>query len=356
MGRREMSHIKLPACALALALLAASCGTESNRFGMDGRFLNLNQGEFYVYSPDGVIEGLDTVKVNGGRFSHEISCSREGTLMLIFPNYSEQVVFAEPGKNVSVSADASHLKEMEVNGTKANKLMTRFRRETASMSPPDVTATAEKYIRDNPQSFVSVYLLRRYFLQAAEPDYDKALELASVLKGDDEDDDALKSSTGGHSRTVNGEALRLKREIELRKASAIGTAIPQFDAIDTKGRKVTNADIAGKTAIINTIAAWNHESINTARQLKKIVEERKDRLAVISISLDAGKKQCLNALGKDSLTWPLICDGDMFESTTLRDFGLCRVPDNIIVSPEGRIIAGGLTFKELKAWIEANVK
>ena len=38
-----------------LTLVLASCGTDSHHFKIDGHFLNLNQGEFYVYSPDGDI-------------------------------------------------------------------------------------------------------------------------------------------------------------------------------------------------------------------------------------------------------------------------------------------------------------
>ena len=46
-----------------LTLVLMSCGTDSHHFKLDGRLLHLNQGEFYVYSPDGIIDGMDTIKV-----------------------------------------------------------------------------------------------------------------------------------------------------------------------------------------------------------------------------------------------------------------------------------------------------
>ena len=98
-------------------LLLASCGTDGRHFRIDGRFRHLNQGEFYVYSPDGTIEGLDTIKIQDGKFTYETPCTRKGTLVLLFPNFSEQPVFTEPGKTVKVKADASHLKEMTIRGT-----------------------------------------------------------------------------------------------------------------------------------------------------------------------------------------------------------------------------------------------
>ena len=30
----------------------------------------MNQGELYVYSPDGGVAGLDTIKIEAGRFSY----------------------------------------------------------------------------------------------------------------------------------------------------------------------------------------------------------------------------------------------------------------------------------------------
>lgn len=110
---------------------------------MDGRLLNLNQGEFYVYSPDGVFDGIDTIKVEGGRFTFETQCKESGTLVIVFPNFSEVPVFAEPGKSVSVKGDASHLKEIEIEGTKENELMTAFRQQLVKASPPEEMSYAE---------------------------------------------------------------------------------------------------------------------------------------------------------------------------------------------------------------------
>ena len=43
---------------LLLSLLLVSCGKHSGYFKIDGRLLHINQGELFVYSPEGVIAGL----------------------------------------------------------------------------------------------------------------------------------------------------------------------------------------------------------------------------------------------------------------------------------------------------------
>lgn len=101
---------------ITLTLVLVSCGSRSGNFSIEGRLLNLNQGEFYVYSPDGVFDGVDTIKVDGGRFAFETPCKESGTIVIVFPNFSELPVFAEAGKSVTVKGDASHLKEIEIEG------------------------------------------------------------------------------------------------------------------------------------------------------------------------------------------------------------------------------------------------
>ena len=109
---------------LGCVLLLAACGSDSGKFRLEGRLRNINQAEFWVYSPDGSMQGIDTITVRNGRFAYELELEDEATLMVVFPNYSEQPVFARPGKTVSIKGDATHLKEIIIEGTKENEHMT----------------------------------------------------------------------------------------------------------------------------------------------------------------------------------------------------------------------------------------
>ena len=101
-------------------LLLTSCGPSGNQFRLAGRLRNINQGQFLVYSPDGAFVGIDTIKVQNGRFAYEKEVRKDVTLMLVFPNFSEQAVFASPGEEVEIKGDATHLKEMTITGTNEN--------------------------------------------------------------------------------------------------------------------------------------------------------------------------------------------------------------------------------------------
>lgn len=315
---------------LLLVLILISCVTRSGHFKMEGRFLHMNQGELYVYSPDGGIDGLDTIKIEAGRFAYEIPCSKPATLVIIFPNYSVQPIFAESGGSVEVKADASHLKEMEVKGTDDNELMTKFRKQIANSSPPDELKYAIQFIKDHPESTVSVYLLNRYLIQTETPDYKQAANLLKIL---------LKEQPG------NVTLGRLQRQISGLGTLRVGDKLPNFTAKDINGKLINNATLANQTIIISTWAAWSYESLDFQRALNDAVKAGK--IAALGISVDANPKEVRQALKNDDITFPNVCDGKMLSTPLLKTFGLTTVPDNIVVR-NGKIIERGITANTVR--------
>lgn len=315
---------------LLLVLILISCGTRSGHFKMEGRFLHMNQGELYVYSPDGGIEGLDTIKIEAGRFAYEIPCSKPATLVIIFPNYSVQPIFAESGGSVEVKADASHLKEMEVKGTDDNELMTKFRKQIANSSPPDELKYAIQFIKDHPESTVSVYLLNRYLIQTETPDYKQAANLLKIL---------LKEQPG------NVTLGRLQRQISGLGTLKVGDKLPNFTAKDVNGKLINNATLANQTIIISTWAVWSYESLDFQRALNDAVKAGK--IAALGISVDANPKEVRQALKNDDITFPNVCDGKMLSTPLLKTFGLTTVLDNIVVR-NGKIIERGITANTVR--------
>ena len=331
-----MKEIRL-SLLLLLTLVLVSCGTDSHHFGIDGRLINLNQGEFYVYSPDGGIIGIDTIKVDGGRFAYEIPCDQPCVLMIVFPNFSQQPVFAAPGKQVEVRGDASHLKELEVKGTKDNELMTKFRQQVVSASPPEMKKYAEQFVKDHPDSPVSPYLVNQYFVQAPQPDYAKALELLTMMTT---------------SQPKNGLLNRLLPAVKQMKDVTFSGKLKDFYTTDMKGRPVSAANLrSARVAVINVWASWNFESIDIQRQLKTFQRKSNGSLQVLSINVDATVKKCRDMQEMDSITWPTICDGLMFDGKLVRQLGLTSIPDNIVLK-NGNIVARGLSPQEMREKLE----
>lgn len=314
---------------IAVVIMTAaitSCGTDRHHFSLEGRFLNMNQGSFYVYGLDGVISNMDTINVVGGRFAYTTPCEREGIIVIVLPNFSEIPVFIKPGESVDMKADASHIKDIEVSGTKDNELMTKFRKSIDGMSPPDQKRQAEQFVKDNPQSLVSLWLIRKYFVVNETPDLKKAKKLIEAVEKDEKHPAAAVAMSG-----------RLKEKVVLGN----GDRLPAFTAVDINGRKVSSESLMKGDAIIVAWATWNHDGMNMQRQMRgafqRMKHENRRVPEVLSICLDASPKITKQTLKYDSLGWPVVCDGQMWDSPLVKKLGISTIPDNIILK-NGKIV------------------
>ena len=320
--------------ASSLLVFLASCGTDSHHFALEGHFLKMNQGEFYVYSPDGAINDIDTIKVQGGRFAYEIPCESEGTIVIVLPNYTEIPVFVEPGKSVDMTADASHIKDIEVTGTDANEKMTAWRKNALSQSPEGQKKQAEQFIRENPSSIVSRWLLRKHFVVTAMPDLKKAKELVRLMeKSTDKEPSVMRL-------VVGLENLPLQ----------VGDVLPAFKAKDLRGNDVLASQYRVGKAVILVWSSWDYEGQSISRRVLRKIEEMKSQdkqvPKVLGISIDASAVKAKKTIGNDSTAWSTICDGLMWDSPVVKAMGSTRVPDNFILE-NGKVKACHLGAEEL---------
>ena len=330
-----MSAVRLFSYLLPLTsylFILSSCGSDRKTFLLEGTFKGFNQGELYIYGMNGS-HRLDTISVVKGKIHYEVTLEDPVTLSLVFPNFSEIPIFAEPRAEVEIEGDASHLKETKISGTDVNEAMTSFRLKTGKMTPPEAAQAAETFIKENPASPISLYLLNKYFTQIPKPDYKKAIGLVNELRKAQPDEPSLK-----------GLAEKMKGLDILRD----GATLPSFTAKDINGRTVSSSDLNATVNIIFTWAKWNYESVNMQRQLAFFQRRYKDKLKIVGICVDADQKGCRKTAEQDSVKWSTICDGKMWEGPLVQQLGLSYIPDNIMTDSKGKIIAHTLRVNELQ--------
>lgn len=317
---------------LLVTLVLVACGTDDHHFKLEGRLLNLNQGEFYIYSTDGAMEGLDTIGVKSGRFAYEVECDKPGTLVIVFPNFSEQPVFATPGKSVEIKGDATKLKELTVNGTKENKLMNQFREQLVMASPPEELKYATTFIEDHPESIVSNYLLVKHFLKEREPDYKKAEALLKKLI---------------EAQPENPQLKKLATKIQNVDVCGKGKQLPIFDAVDIFGNAVSHSTYNSGMAIIYTWATWDSESCSIQRTIKSLKQNENIDVKALGISIDASDVDCFKMVERENITATIVRENNFFEGKLLNKLGLFQFPGNIILK-NGVVIARNVSASELR--------
>ena len=323
--------------SFSLLFFYSSCGTPDGRFRIEGRLNNINQGEFYIYSPDGGLTGLDTIHIADGRFSYEISLTDDATFIIVFPNFSEHVIFGRSGATAKISGDVSHLKEIEIEGTDENKQMTELRKHLANQTPPEQKKSVLQFINDNPSSIVSIYLIDKYLLQAEKPDYKETYTLVGKL---------VKKAPD------NARLLKLHQQLGSLKNFSDSTRLPDFTATDIEGKSVNLFSLKSELNAVLFWATWNSESYGLISNMQRLKKDYGSRLTILSVCMDAGKGDCQRRAERDSLKWSTVCDEKMWESPLVEKFAITDIPCYILADKSGRVIARYFTLQELREKIE----
>lgn len=339
--KRQLNSFFLALFIFVSLPILTSCGVSSGKFRIEGRLRNINQGEFYVYSPDGGLVGIDTIRVADGRFSYETSLADEATYMIVFPNSSEQAVFGKSGATAEISGDVTHLKEIEIEGTDENEQLTELRRHLINQTPPEQKKSVIQFINDNPGSIVTVHLIDKYLLQAEKPNYKEAYDLV---------DSMLKKVPGN----IRMQALR--KQLETVRNMADFKRLPDFSATDIYGKPVNAFTLKSELNVVLFWASWMSENYSLISQMQTMKREYGPRLAVLSICIDPQKDDCKRRADRDSLKWATVCDGKMWQSPLLRKFCVVDVPCYMLIDRSGRVIERDLSLNDLRQKIEKRLK
>lgn len=318
-------HILLKNTSIIAAIIvvaAISACSSGKTFEIDGQLLNMDQGTIYVYSNDGLILSIDTININGGRFEYSRAIERKGTLILVFPNFSEVPIFAEPGESVTLKGNAQQLNKLTVNGTDDNELMTKFRIGNFEQSPAVEKKNAEEYITKHPKSAVSNWLLDKYFIKISDPDYRKALKFAKEIRQHQPD---------------NGNLAELLVSLEaICKGKTSGKL--QFSANDVNGNTISTETLKGKKTIIYVAASWDYNN-EIDRNVKQYINDNLYDFIAVRISIDASSKEEAKNLEANNYDNKLkiICQEKLFNSPILKTLGLSSIGDNIVIDANGNI-------------------
>ncbi len=129
-----------------------------------------------------------------------------------------------------------------------------------------------------------------------------------------------------------------------------GKQAPELALPSTTGKTVSISSFRGKYLLVDFWASWcgpcRHENPNVV----KAYNEFKDKnFTVLGVSLDNQKAPWLKAIKDDQLAWTHISDLQMWNSVAVQTFGFDGIPYNILVDPQGKVIAEGLRGDELES-------
>lgn len=302
--------------AVIASLLALCSCADKSAFRIKGKIDHLSEADFFVYSPDGGIDRLDTIHVLDGHFDWQTPLSEEATFVVVFPNFSEQIVFARPGDVVTMRGDANQLKQVSVEGSDDNDELTRFRMSVLESSPAERTQAMQRYVRESPESRVGIYLQRQLTLQNATS-----------------------------SRLRPGDALPA---IALPPDSISDARDTLF--LCTKSHSESPLT-AGRPLVLVFWATWSGASHDANRRTRTLLtstaaNELARRPQAISISLDADLRSYNSFLKRDTVDWPARCYRMCWHTPVCEQLAIRNLPFIVLADTARNVVAAGSDWEK----------
>ena len=325
---------------IAFLLTLLSCSNHPGQVMIQGSFAHLEQGEFFIYSPSGGTDRLDTLHIENGEFEYVASIDGEVIFHLMYPNYSELTIFAHPGDDIEIVGDAQNLSAVEVKGTEDNETYTEFRKRIKDLSDKEARTVAQQFTLEHPTLALSRYLFSTYFLLNDSVPQAQIKEIFdSLCRACPEDVELSKLSRLVRSHGLLAEGQELPDFKLKTRPSAFS---------DEKGVEVSTEDFRGNYLLISFWASWksgSQSALYRTRRFRREMREKGIRVNALSYSLDAESSELARVEKNDSVDYYSYCDFQCFNSPLVQKWGICDLPFFVLVDANLKIVAFGTDWQ-----------
>lgn len=318
-----MKHVAMMAVA---ALLMAGCQEAPKGYVINGTVENMPDGNIYLKSfRNKMFFDVDTAEIKDGKFTFKGEVEQPLLFGLATENmdYPVQLFLENTVMDVKMSDDGETI---VVRNSPANDIF-QGNAEKIFEEGYNIDSLITKY----PDSPAAAFYLYRYFT------YQLPLE-------------DLKATRAKISPALanNPYVKDLDGIIQQLENVQIGKVAPEFSLPDTAGVSVSLSDFRGKYVLLDFWASWCPPCRKENPNLVNAYQQNKDKnFTILAISLDENKDKWLKAIQDDNLTWTHVSDLKFWDSEIPALYGVRGIPANVLLDPNGVIIAKNIKGEAL---------
>ncbi len=378
---------------LTASALLYSCSNDTGKgkFTLNGELKGTAGQKVFLeelYFTNKAAEVLDTGIITNGKFSVSAIAKEEGLYRIrvdnsetgyFFINDGEQISFkgdlARPdlsGFSFSGTANASLKKTMEhidsvsklmsAKGQLLNALMKSG--ATSGDSIVMVLQGEYKALSENFTGYCFSFadtckspVVSLFITTMAPVDPNKFLQPLAVLtnrfpkhKGIEEFLNFLKGRIAGQNTAQSAPSSS-------QAGPAIGSIAPDITMNDVNDKPFSLSQLKGKYVLIDFWASWCGPCRDENPNIVSAYNQFKDKnFTILGVSLDKNKASWIEAIKEDNLAWQQISDLKYWSSAAVPLYGLDAIPSNVLVDPQGKIIATNLRGSSLQKKLSEVIK
>ena len=322
-------------CMVLAAFLMAGCQETPKGYVINGEVEGMADGPVYLKTfRNKMFFDVDTAEVKEGKFTFkgEVDQPLLYGLATEDMDYPLQLFVENVNMNVKIGQDGETI---TVENSPVNEI---FQGNAAKVFEEgfDIDSLVTRY----PNSPAAAFYLYRYFT------YQLPLEQLKATRA------KLSPSLANSPYVTDLDGIILQLE-----NVQIGKTAPEFALPDTAGVMVSLSDLKGKYVLLDFWASWCPPCRRENPNVVKAFNDYKDKnFTVLGISLDKDKDKWLKAIADDNLTWTHVSDLKYWDSEIPALYGVRGIPANVLLDPDGVIIARNITGEQLHETLGSVIK